>query len=175
MSQWRVTALTCENLRHVLLLIVIMSILYFNARSLTPKHDKLCTIVKAHNPDMICVDILDSAWDCLAGIASAYRRDRWIHGGGILFMLDSFACSILPSSDSLEITILHVCHGSSRAYVSLFSDPPVLQVLRCLKILLYNCMQTLNVSWFCDCILLGNLNVNFSNHAPPFYSWLSRI
>ena len=51
-SQWRVTALTCENLRHVLLLIVIMSIMYFNARSLTPKHDKLCTTVKAHNPDM---------------------------------------------------------------------------------------------------------------------------
>ncbi len=86
-----------------------MSIMYYIARSLIPKHDELCATVEAHNPDMICIvetwlcaDILDPEI-ALPG----YQVHRIRHGGGILiYVRDCFACSILPSTGSLEITTL---------------------------------------------------------------------
>jgi len=33
---------------------IIMTIMYYNARSLIPKYDKLCVTMEAQNPDMIC-------------------------------------------------------------------------------------------------------------------------
>lgn len=156
-----------------------ISIMYYNARSLIPKHDELCVIVEAHNPDMICIvetwlcaDILDSEI-ALPGY-QVYRRDRNRHGGGILiYIRDHFVCSIFSSSVSLEIITLSVCQGSSKVFVSLFYRPPNSGSQTFEDLFLY--LQSLNVGSFCNYILLGDFNVDFCNHSHPFYSRLYSI
>ena len=65
------------------------SIVYYNARSLLPKFDELCTICATCKPDVVC---LVESWLCddisdneikIPGY-QLYRLDRNRHGGGVL-------------------------------------------------------------------------------------------
>lgn len=107
-----------------------MSILYFNARSIVPKHDELCVVVEANNPDIVCIvetwlnaDILDSVI-ALPGY-QVHRLDRNWHGGGILvYVRDTFVTSLHASPDNLELLTLSPCSGTNKVCISLFYRPP---------------------------------------------------
>ena len=66
-----------------------LTVLYFNARSIIPKFDALCSEVEIHKPDLICItetwlseEVSDSEI-ALAGY-QLHRLDRNRQGGGIL-------------------------------------------------------------------------------------------
>ena len=89
-----------------------LKILYFNARSLLPKFDKLLLLTDSHCSDVICIaeswlclDILDSKIS-IPGYQSM-RMDRNRHNGGVLmYVLDTFIVKRLPSHVSLELITL---------------------------------------------------------------------
>ena len=145
-----------------------MSILYFNARSVVPKHDELCTVVKVNNPDIVCIvetwlsaDILDIEI-ALFGY-QVHRLDRNRHGGGVLFYVrDNFVTNLYPSPDNLEILTLSISNVNNKVCISLFYRPPNSPPDVLENLFLY--LQSLNTSQFCNYILLGDFNVNFCNH-----------
>ena len=103
-----------------------LSILYYNARSILPKHDELRLIVEVNNPDIICIvetwlssEILDSEV-ALPGY-QVHRLDRNRHGGGILvYVRDSFVSNLLSSPDNLELLTLSIANDINKVCLSLF-------------------------------------------------------
>ena len=83
-----------------------MSIVYYNARSLLPKFDELCTLCATYKPDMLC---LVETWLCnyisdnefmIPGY-QLYRLDRNRHGGGVLmYALEEFSVSPIYHTDN---------------------------------------------------------------------------
>ena len=80
------------------------SILYYNARSILPKHDELCLVVEVNNPDIVCIveswlghDVRDQ--EIAIPNYNIFRLDRNRHGGGILIILrtpTSLQCCLVP-------------------------------------------------------------------------------
>ena len=103
-----------------------LSILYYNARSILPKHDELRLIVEVNNPDIICIvetwlssEILDSEV-ALPGY-QVHRLDRNRHGGGIpVYVRDSFVSNLLSSPDNLELLTLSIANDINKVCLSLF-------------------------------------------------------
>ena len=103
-----------------------LSILYYNARSILPKHDELCLVVDVNNPDIICIvetwlssEILDSEVT-LPGY-QVHRLERNRHGGGILvYVRDSFVSNLLSSPDNLELLTLSIANDINKVCLSLF-------------------------------------------------------
>lgn len=156
-----------------------MSILYFNARSVVPKHDELCMVVKVNNPDIVCIvetwlsaDILDIEIVLLG--YQVHRLDRNRHGGGVLiYVRDNFVANLYPSPDNLEILTLSIFNVNNKVCISLFYRPPNSPPDILENLFLY--LQSLNTSQFCNYILIGDFNVNFCNHNHSYYSKLHNI
>ena len=156
-----------------------LSVLYFNARSIVPKHDELCAVVEANNPDIICIveswlcsDILDSEVD-LPGY-DVHRLDRNRHGGGILvYVRSNFVSKVYPFPGNLELLTLSVCNGNDKVCISLFYRPPNSSCEVFENLFLY--LQSLDTSRFSNYILLGDFNVNFCNIGHPYYRNLCNI
>ncbi len=79
----------------------IMSIMYFNARSLVPKFDELCAIVQSSRPDIICIveswlcsDIENKEIDIPGYVL--HRLDRNRQGGGV----------VLYTSTDLDVNVI---------------------------------------------------------------------
>ena len=76
---------------------------YYNARSLLPKSEELCTIVGTENPDIVCImetwlsDEIEND-ELAVGKYQVYRLDRNRHGGGVLIYVNScFSVKVLLS------------------------------------------------------------------------------
>ena len=104
-----------------------LSILYYNARSILPKHDELRLVVEVNNPDIICIveswlghDVRDQEIAILNHYI--FRHDRNRHGGGILiYVKDTYITSVLPGVPTdLEIITICVQSGNCKACLSLF-------------------------------------------------------
>ena len=157
-----------------------LNIVYFNARSLLHKHDELCAVVEADNPDVICIveswlstEIHDTEI-AICGYHS-YRLDRNRHGGGVIVYVRScFVTTLVPvPSHGLEIISLTVSNGIGKVCISVFYRPPSSPSLIFEDLFLY--LQSLNIPEFCNYILLGDFNVNFCNYTHPFYRKLLNI
>ena len=163
------TVNNCNNLK----------ILYYNARSILPKHDELRLVVEVHNPDIVCIvetwlspDILDSEIS-LSGY-QVHRRDRNRHGGGILvYVRDHYVSSLLPTPDNLELLTLSISSGINRVCLSLLYRPPNSPSDLFQDLFLY--LQGLDTTHFSNYILLGDFNVNFCNPKHPLYLNLYNI
>ena len=144
-----------------------------------PKHDELCVVVEANNPDIVCIvetwlstDILDS--EVHLPVYHVHRLDRNRHSGGILvFVRDNFVTKLYPSPNNLELLTLSVCNGNNKVCISLFYRPPnsPSEVLE--NLFLY--LQSFDTSQFSNYILLGDFNVNFCNTNHPSYTKLYNI
>ena len=108
-----------------------LHVLYYNARSILPKHDELQTIVSTRKPDILCIvetwlyeDILDSEVS-LQGY-KLFRLDRNRHGGGVLMYIDtSLPCKLLVCGGLHELEFIAISISlKSNFCVSLFYQPP---------------------------------------------------
>ena len=126
------------------------------------KHDELCAVVGADNPDVICIveswlstEIHDTEI-AICGYHS-YRLDRNRHSGGIIVYVRSCFVTTLVSVPSrvLEIISLTVSNGIGKVCISVFYCPPSSPSLLFEDLFLY--LQSLNIPEFCNYILLGIL------------------
>lgn len=144
-------------------------LLYFNARSLLPKVDYLCTVATVHSPHWICIietwlngDILDNEL-CMEGY-DIIRLDRNRHGGGVsIYVSSTFSHNVLYSgSPELEL-IVSIC-TTVPIIIALFYRPPssAYSILDNLTVL---CTHV-RASFSHNLILLGDFNINFNNSHP---------
>ena len=159
-----------------------LTVLYYNARSLYPKLDELVSLTSLHNPGIICItetwlsgDIRDSEIS-LPNYATV-RHDRNRHGGGVLFFIhNSLSYKIITRSPTLEFMLLCIEPNNfctSKLHIGLFYRAPssAVQVMDDF----YNYLQSLDVSYFSNLIILGDFNIDFCNAHHPLYSKLSAI
>ena len=94
------------------------------------KHDELCAVVGADNPDVICIveswlstEIHDTEI-AICGYHS-YRLDRNRHGGGVIVYVRScFVTTLVPvPSHGLEIISL-ISNSIDKVCISVFYHPP---------------------------------------------------
>ena len=107
-----------------------LCIVYYNARSLLPKFDELCTLCATHKPDMLCLvetwlcnDISDN--EIMIPGYQLYRLDRNRHGGGVLmYALEEFSVSpICHIHNNLEFLPLSVKILNRYFCITIFIDP----------------------------------------------------
>ena len=157
-----------------------LSVLFFNARSILPKFDGLCSEVEIHKPDIICLveswlsdEVLDS--EISLTNYQLYRLDRNRHGGGIIIYTHSNLTTELVTKGphSLEFTAVSVSNGISKFCISLFYRPPSspVQVMDSL----FTTLETLEISSFSNFVLIGDFNINFYNPDCFLYPKLSHI
>ena len=116
----------CENIR---VSETQLHVLYYNARSLLPKLDELCTTVTLEQPHIVCVvetwlspDITDNELQ-ISGY-QLVRLDRNRNGGGIaMYVSDLFSFRVLLQSGPYNLEFLAVILSSSsfKFCVSLFT------------------------------------------------------
>ncbi len=86
-------------------------ILYFNARSVLPKHDELKILAEVDNLDVICITVRLCQEMCDTELSIPgyllYRRDRNRHGGGVLMYIKKhIQVRTLPQCPDLELFVL---------------------------------------------------------------------
>jgi len=93
--------------------------LYFNARSLVPKYSELCAVVKAYNPDIVCIVeswLGDCVFDKEVAIPGyrTHRLDRNRHRSGIIvYVSEALISNIISlSSHGMELLSLAVYNTS---------------------------------------------------------------
>jgi len=127
-----------------------LSIVYFNARSLVHKLDKLCVLIETCKPHIICIvetwlcsDIMDNEVT-IPGF-QLHRLDRNRHGGGILMHIsDKLTMCHLPAivqDHNLEFLPLSVRFLEHKFCIAAFFIDP--QVLHPSNILIH-CFTLLN-------------------------------
>ena len=97
-----------------------LQVLYFNARSLTPKLDELCVLCDLRKPNIVCIteswlceDIGPS--ECSIHGHHCVRCDRHRHGGGVaLFISDLLESHVILCGPSSQYTtsqpqVIHRC------------------------------------------------------------------
>ena len=108
-----------------------LTVLYFNARSIIPKFDALCSEVEIHKPDLICItetwlseEVSDSEI-ALAGY-QLHRLDRNRQGGGILIYVHTALTTeiIYQGPLNLEFLAISVQSSVNKFCISLFYRPP---------------------------------------------------
>ena len=119
-----------EVLICVTLLVTVLIILYFNARSLCPKLDELIILTEDRNPDVICItetwlsQEISSKAISISGYL-LYRRDRNCPGGGVLmYTRVTLQVKLLPQPPDLELLTLSLYSGNHRVCLALFYCPP---------------------------------------------------
>lgn len=142
----------------------LLSVLYYNARSLFPKFDELLLTVNTRKPDIVCVteswlndDILDS--EISIPSYQLFRRNRNRHGGGVvLFISFKFFTTQIFVHPSIELLTVVLLFGLSRICLSLFYRPPSasLEVFD----MLVNYLQSVNISQYSLFLLCGDFNIN---------------
>ena len=157
-----------------------LSVLYFNARSIVPKFDALCSEVEIHKPDIVCLveswlsdEVLDS--EISLTNYQLYRLDRNRHGGGIIIYIHNNLTTelITKGAYSLEFLAVSVSNGISKFCISLFYRPPSSPVH--VMDSLFTTLETLNISSFTNFVLIGDFNINFHNPSCFLYPKLSNI
>ena len=153
-----------------------VSILYFNARSLIPKFDKLCLICASVCPTFVCVveSWLSSEIDDSEINIQGYnivRLDRTRHGGGlVIYVHNMFSYSVLfKGSPDFELLTLS-CKPSTNNpdfYFALFYRPPSSNFL--LLDTLFSTLCTFNPAVFTNFCIMGDFNVNFLSPTTPSY------
>ena len=93
------------------------------------------------------------------------RHDRNRHGGGILFFVhNSLSYKIITKSPTVEFLLLSIDlinHSTSKLHVGLFYRPPssAVQIMDDF----YEHLQSLDVSYLSNLIILGDFNIDFCN------------
>ena len=139
----------------------------FNAQSLLPKMD-------TQNSHIVCIvetwlsnDISDNEVS-LEGY-QVIHLDRNRHGGGILiFVHDSLVSKVVMAGpSSLELLIISVSNhvNTCKHHLGLFYRPPSSSV-QCL-VDSYNCLGSLEPSYFSSFVLIGDFNIDFYN--PSYF------
>ena len=144
----------------------LLSIVYFNARSLLPKINELQALCLALNPDIVCIT---ESW--LAGVIqdleidipeyNCLRLDRDRHGGGLVLYLKSTIeyKSITIGPDNLELSIFSIYKSNCRVCIALFYRPPSSPVA--IFDTLSTALQSLDIGLFSNFVLFGDFNVDF--------------
>ena len=160
-----------------------LKILYYNARSLSPKIDELRANVLFHKPDLVCIvetwlseDITDS--EIFLFNYQIARLDRNRHGGGILIFIHcSLSYKLLLQGGphnleflSISVTNVFLNHTSC---ICLFYRPPASPVS--IFDNLITTIQLVHPVKFSTFILLGDFNVNFQNPLHPLFLYLNDI
>ena len=111
-----------------------LNVLYFNARSLSPKLDELRVLCDFNKPEIVCIteiwlcdDI--SLTECSTSVYNSIRCDRHRHGGGVAFFvseqLDYHV--ILCGPNQLELLLISVSrmnHPNNKFHVGVWYRPP---------------------------------------------------
>ena len=156
-----------------------ISLLYFNARSLYPKLDALKAECIVHKPHIVCIteswldtDVMSNEI-CIPGY-EIMRLDRNRHGGGVLIYVSSlFSYNILFTGDSsFECIIISLKLDSCNFCVCLLYRPPnAPEVLDTL----FSTLCSLDVRVFANFLMVGDFNVDVSNHNHPLFSRLFSV
>ena len=148
----------------------LLSIIYFNARSLLPNIDELRAIAEADSPNILCVveswlsnDISDN--ELAIDQYQILRPDRDRHGGGVLMYVHcSLSPRVLSAGDhSLELLAVSVSpvgsNSNSKFCISLFHRPPSsgTEVFESLS----TALQSLSPEVFNSFVLIGDFNVDY--------------
>lgn len=150
-----------------------LSIVYFNARSLVPKFDELCSLVEAMQPDIVCIteswlctDILDT--EVRISGYSVHRLDRNRHGGGIImYTRDDLVVTVIPNfSLSLEFLPVSIRLHNFKLCICIFYRPP--SSLSSIFDTFSESLEKLDISQFSNFICLGDFNVDINNPSHPF-------
>jgi len=157
-----------------------LSVLYFNCRSVLPKHDELVALCLSNRPDVICLvetwlstDILDN--EVAIPHYSLLRSDRNRHGGGVAIYVH---CSILfnvllSGPPSLELIMVSLTKNSFKLRLCVFYRLPS----TCADIFdnLCEALFSVDVSFFCKFLLVGDFNVDFNNPSGHLYPHVSNL
>ena len=104
--------------------------MYFNARSILPKLDKLKVLAEDNNPDVICIT---ESWLCqeISNVEVSipgyllYRHDRDHHGGGVLMYVKEYIqVRVLPPCPDLEVFLHYLCIMVATGFVGQFFTAP---------------------------------------------------
>ena len=153
-----------------------LKIIYFNARSLLPKHDELCLIANMHTPDIICIveswlspEVQDS--EILIPGYISVRLDRNRHGGGVvLFVCDKIVVQCLPDCSSLELITVTLHHANKKFCLSLLYRPPS----QCIDVfsVLQAYYECIDISQYSSFVLLGDFNIDICSMSNSlFYAY----
>ena len=144
--------------------------LYFNARSLSPKLDELRVLCDFNKPEIVCItetwlcdDI--SLTECSISGYNSIRCDRHRHGGGVAFFvseqLDYHV--ILCGPNQLQLLLISVSrmnHPNNKFHVGVWYRPPDnREELDTLFLIL----QSIDISIFSRFLLIGDFNINVLN------------
>ena len=145
----------------------LLTILYYNARSLFPKIDELTALCTLHNPGIVCVvetwlspDMADSELS-LPNYQVIIRHDCNRHGGGVLIYVHNCLSYkvIVKGPATLEFLVLSVSN-----YLVMYRPPssPVSALDN-----FYTALEGLDPSYFSNFVLLGDFNIDFYNPIAP--------
>ena len=158
------------------------SILYFNARSISPKLDDLRAVVAAQNPSIICIVeswLSEDISDLEMSIENYHltRLDRNRHGGGVLIYIHTSLTweVLLRGANDLEFLSLSLTSSGSlsKHCVSVLYRPPSSPVSFFDN--LCTTLQFLSPHRFSSFVLVGDFNINFFNKDHPYFCRLQSI
>ena len=111
-----------------------LHILYFNARSLCPKLDKLRALCDIEKPEVVCITetwLCDDIGESEASIPgyNCIRCDRNRHGGGVaLFISDKLECQVTlcgpKELECLLVSVFSTNNVNEKVYLGLWYRPP---------------------------------------------------
>ena len=96
------------------------------------------------------------------------RYDRNRHGGGVLlYVSNAITCKVLPQCDGLELLSIVITGNNCKACVTLFYRPP--NSSTAIFDILFSYLESLDISQFSNFIMIGDFNVDVSNHSHPLF------
>ena len=152
------------------------SILYFNARSISPKLDDLRAVVAAQNPSIICIVeswLSEDISDLEMSIENYHltRLDRNRHGGGILIYIHASLTweVLLRGANDLEFLSLSLTSSGSlsKHCVSVLYRPPSSPVSFFDNVC--TTPQFLSPHRFSSFVLVGDFNLTFLTKTTPIF------
>ena len=85
-------------------------------------------------------------------------------------MSNALTYKVLPQCVGLELLSVAVTSGCSRACVTLFYRPPSSSAL--IFDTLFSYLESLDINQYSNFIMVGDFNVDVSNHSRPLFSKL---
>ena len=155
--------------------------MYFNCRSVLPKHDELVALCLSNKPDIVClVETWLSADVLVNEVAiphySLIRLDRNRHGGGVAIYVHSSILFdvLLVGPAGLELIVVSLIRNNCKLCLCVFYRPPSSS---CSEILdsLCEALFIVDISHFSNFLLLGDFNVDFNNPSCHLYSHVSNL
>ena len=157
------------------------SILYFNARSISPKLDDLRVVVAAQKPSIVCIVeswLSEDISDLEMSIENYHltRLDRNRHGGGVVIYIHaSLTWEVLfGGANDLEFLSLSITSAGSlcKHCVSVLYRPPSSPVSFFDNLCTFNFYHPIVLPVF---VLVGDFNINFCNKDHPYFCRLQSI